>query len=42
MGNVFGEAGLSEFKIASGEDPKATLTTAATIGEVLTFTSDEL
>jgi arabinogalactan oligomer/maltooligosaccharide transport system substrate-binding protein len=29
MGNVFGEAGLSEFKISSGEDPDATLTKAA-------------
>lgn len=29
MGNVFGDAGLSEFKIASGEDPKSTLTKAA-------------
>ena len=29
MANVVGDAGLSEFKIASGEDPKATLTKAA-------------
>lgn len=29
MGNVFGDAGLSEYKIASGEDPKGTLTKAA-------------
>ena len=29
MANVFGDAGLSEFKIASGEDPQSTLTKAA-------------
>ena len=29
MGNVFGDAGLAEYKIASGEDPQATLTKAA-------------
>lgn len=29
MANVFGDAGLSEYKIASGQDPNATLTKAA-------------